>query len=382
MEDKARLTESDLRDLLQRVFRPNPADTGIAVLTDLPEDPGSDLPTWKARRDLAWQWTQTLRAACRDLGFGAELFLYPSVGTNNGDLPMCAWPHREGPLPTSSAPLLAATTVTFDQIFTGHSILIAPTRFSTTAPLKLAAANHGFRAATMPGFTAEMIPALKLDYREIDRRVQRLKALLDRASAAYVRFETPSGTAMLELDLRHRLSHASSGIVTKPGTAGNLPSGEAYIVPYEGERPDDPSRSAGQLPVQFEDEVVLFRIQNNRAVAVESEGPESHQQARYLAREPAYGNLAELGLGVLSDFGLRPIGQILLDEKLGLHIAFGRSDHFGGQVGSKDFSSPSATVHIDRVYLRETQPLVQVRSVMLQMPDGEAVTLIRDQQYV
>ena len=55
----------------------------------------------------------------------------------------------------------------------------------------------------------------------------------------------------------------------------------------------------------------------------------------------------ELGLGVLAAFGVKPIGKVLLDEKLGLHIAFGRSEHFGGRVGPGNFSSPDAVIHID-----------------------------------
>ncbi|MEM7351217.1 MAG: hypothetical protein AAF657_10450 [Acidobacteriota bacterium] len=382
MQNHSTLSDNELRNLIRRVFRPTPSDTRIAVLTDLPEMPTDDLPDWRQRRELALDWTLRLRRATADLGLGgADLYLYPNVGSNNADLPPSAWPHLEGSLPAGSNDLARATAQPFEQIFTDHSILLAPTRYSTTAPLKLAAARHGFRAATMPGFSPAMIPALRLDYTEVDRRVQRLKSLLDRAVSAYFRFETDSGTAMLELDLRHRKAHASSGLVTRPGTAGNLPSGEAYIVPYEGEQPGDASRSAGILPVQMGNEVVLFRIAANRAIGVDSDGPKSREQARYLAREPAYGNLAELGLGVLDDFGIQPIGTILLDEKLGLHIAFGRSDHFGGQVGVAQFSSPAAAIHHDWVYLHQTQPLVQVRSLVLEMADGDSIPLMRDQAY-
>ncbi len=377
----ASLTGAELGALVQRVFGPTARDTAIAVLTDLPETAAADLAAWRQRREMAWEWARHLQGQRTTLGLETHLYLYPSVGMNNADLPPSAWPHLGGSLPVSAAALAVATAEPLESIYSGHSILVAPTQFSTTAPLKIAARQYGFRAATMPGFGAAMIPALKLDYVEIDRRVRRLKTLLDQATAAYFRFETDSGSAMLELDLRYRTAHASSGLLREPGTAGNLPSGETYIVPYEGERPGDPSRSAGVLPVQLGDEVVLFQIEANRAVSVLSEGEESRKQAAYLAREPAYGNLAELGLGVLADFGIRPIGEILIDEKLGLHIAFGRSDHFGGQIGAAQFSSPSAVVHIDRVYLRETQPRVQVRSIVLEMPGAETLPLMRDQQY-
>ncbi len=366
------LTDSELRALVQRVFQPTDRDTRVAVLADLPATEADDRPSWGQRREMAWDWAQRL---------DADLYLYPAVGVNNADLPASAWPHRHGPLPATSAGLRAATAEPFASLFAAHSIVIAPTEFSTTAPLKIAARQYGFRAATMPRFSPAMIPALKLDYVEVDRRVRRLKNLLDRASAAYFRFETDDGASMLEIDLRHRTAHASSGLLQEPGTAGNLPSGEAYIVPYEGERRGDPSRSAGILPVQLGDEIVSYRIENNRAVEVLSDGERSRAERAYLASEPAYGNLAELGLGVLGDFGVEPIGEILLDEKLGLHIAFGRSDHFGGQVGPAQFSSSSAAVHIDRVYLTATQPRIQVRSMVLQMQGDESLPLMRDQRY-
>ncbi|HYN43562.1 MAG TPA: hypothetical protein VE129_17425, partial [Thermoanaerobaculia bacterium] len=80
-------------------------------------------------------------------------------------------------------------------------------------------------------------------------------------------------------------------------------------------------------------------------------------------------------------FGVKPIGEILLDEKLGLHLAFGRSDHFGGQVGPKDFSGPEAVIHIDRVYVPETQPDVLPQSVDLHFEDGTTLALMRDGEF-
>eukprot|EP00727_Mastigamoeba_balamuthi_P011766 m51a1_g7211 hypothetical protein (274) ;mRNA; r:228038-228859 len=268
-----------------------------------------------------------------------------------------------------------------NEVFDTHSILIAVTKFSSTAPLKVAARQHAMRAATMPGFSAAMVPALRLDYTEINRRVHILKAHLDKADGADFVFRTPAGEDRLHLDLRHRTAHASGGLLPDNGVAGNLPSGEAYIVPYEGEQPGDASRSSGVLPVQFGSEVVRYRIERNKAVEVVTEGEQSAREAEHLRREPAYGNLAELGLGVLGPFGVKPVGAVLLDEKLGLHIAFGRSEHFGGQVGPSDFSTPDAVIHIDRVYVRETQPDVVAASVVLTMADGSKLDLMRDNDY-
>jgi hypothetical protein len=128
--------------------------------------------------------------------------------------------------------------------------------------------------------------------------------------------------------------------------------------------------------------VVLFRVHKNRAVEVLSDGPVSVAQSELLQREPAYGNLAELGLGVLGDFGVEPVGEVLLDEKLGLHIAFGRSEHFGGQVGPGDFSRPEAVVHQDHVYIHAMQPRVEVALANLVGTGGKRTTLMREGRYV
>jgi len=333
---------------------------------------------------MAAGWTEDLRSHSEQTGIEVDLYLYRNVGLNNADLPPQAHLHTGGSLPVSVDHLRPSRGEPFAQIFARHSMIIAPTQFSATAPLKLAAREHQFRAATMPGFGPSMVPALRLDYGEVNRRVCLFKELLDRAELAALSFvvedvdqEQELG---LKLDLRWRTAYASGGLLHEPGTAGNLPSGEAYIVPYEGET--EPSRSAGRLPVQFGDEVVVYEVQGNRAVRVTGHGAMARREAELLAAEPAYGNLAELGLGVLTDFGIQPTGEILLDEKLGLHIAFGRSDHFGGQVGASDFSRPEAVVHIDRVYLRATQPRVRVASVELHNPDGTKVALIENDRYV
>ena len=377
-----RLTAGELVALVRRVFAPTPEDRRLAILIDLPDAEVPDQPAWRARRELAREWSDTLADQAQDLGLEAvDLVLYRNVHANNADLPATAVVHEGGPLPTDAAGM-KGTPLPFDELFRTYRILIAPTQFSATAPLKMAARAHGFRAATMPGFSASMIPALRLDYGVIGRRCERFKKLLDDAVRCDLVFAVGDRRHELTLDLRHRTATASGGVFPNPGTAGNVPSGETYIVPYEGEHAGDPSGTRGELPVQLGDEVVLYRVEANRAVEVLSQGPTSAAEARRLADEPAYGNLAELGLGVLADFGLQPTGELLLDEKLGLHIAFGRSEHFGGRVGPKDFSAPGKVVHIDRVYTDSIQPRVLVAAAVLTTSDGRKLDLMRDGRYV
>jgi len=379
---RSELTGEELTALVQRVFQPRENDRALAILADLPDQTAPDNQAWKERRELALSWSRALAAAKAVHGLDVGLYLYRNVRSNNADLPENAWRHAGARLPDSADELRPGEAEPFVQVLAANPLVLAPTEFSATAPLKLLSKKLGFRAATMPGFGPAMVPALRLDYQEINRRVARLKGLLDRAKAAALEFRVDGWQAFsLRLDLRHRTAHASGGLLPDPGTAGNLPSGEAYIVPYEGELVGSPSATAGTLPVQIEDEIVLYRVVGNRAVEVVSDGPQSRREAEHLRKEPAYGNLAELGLGVLGDFGIAPIGEVLLDEKLGLHIAFGRSDHFGGQIGPGHFSSPEEVVHQDRVYVSGVQPRVIVARADLEMEDGKSLELMRDGGY-
>jgi leucyl aminopeptidase (aminopeptidase T) len=256
------------------------------------------------------------------------------------------------------------------------------TELSATAPLKVLARSLGFRGATLPGFSREMMQSLLLDYEAIDVRVRAVKSLLDRAVGATIRLSARGEAHELYLDLRHRTGHASGGLMREPSVVGNLPSGEAYIVPYEGERAGEPSTSEGTLPVQFNDEIVVFDIRENRATAARGSGPASQAEHRKLLDEPAYGNIAELGIGILGELGVQAIGRTLLDEKLGLHIAFGQSDHFGGVTGPASFRNQRNIVHIDWVYVPSVQRDIKVESVRLTFEDGSTHDLFRGQQLV
>lgn len=375
-----RLSGDELVALVKRVFRPREHEAGLAILVDLPDILIPDNKDWTTRREIAADWLVKLSEREAELGLKANLVFYRNTHVNNGDLPECCWVYSGGLLPRMAEELDPEQSISFAELFAGTPILLVPSQFSATAPLKMAAKKYPIRAATMGGFCEGMIPALRLDYTEVNRRVAYFQDRLDRASGADFVFSHPGGEATLHLDLRFRNAHGSGGLLPNPGVAGNLPSGEAYIVPFEGET--EPSRSAGVLPVQFGNEVVCYRIEGNKAVQVLTEGPASRTEAEHLVKEPAYGNIAELGLGVLAAFGVKPIGKVLLDEKLGLHIAFGRSEHFGGQVGPDAFSSPNAVIHIDRVYVPETQPDVMVKRLDLVMDGGELLPLMRDGQYI
>ena len=51
-------------------------------------------------------------------------------------------------------------------------------------------------------------------------------------------------------------------------------------------------------------------------------------------------------------------------------------------VGVKDFSSPEKVVHIDRIFIKDTQPKVSVRKVALTYEDGSTKTIMENDRYL
>jgi hypothetical protein len=373
------LTFDQLAALLDSVFALREEERWLTIMVDLPDDRVPDNARWNDRRAIAGEWFRTLHAGRDRLPFDdVACCVYPNVGSNNNDLPdsvvVARGPDEYDRLPEGSA-------LPLDTVLRSSSVVLALTEMSATAPLKLLARQHGFRGATLPGFMRVMIPVLALDYEKVDARVREFSDRMNRAEGFAVALEADGRRYDSYFDLRFRNGHASGGLMRDAGTVGNLPSGEAYIVPYEGERNGEPSRTAGELPVQFGDQIVVYRLEGNRAVEVTSTGPRSDEERQRLAEEPAYGNMAEVGIGVLGEWGVQAVGSTLLDEKLGLHIAFGRSDHFGGVTSPASFNDRNRVVHIDRVYVESVQPLVRVAEAAFVYPGDERETIIRDDRY-
>lgn len=376
-----KLSGDELIALISSVFPRFDNDRKLGILVDIPRNDSQDNVDWQKRREICKNWFDELREAAGSLGLEQiDLIAYPDVKSNNAELPDSGY-IITGELPEKESGLNENGVRTqFSEIFKDHQLFLAPTEYSTTAPLKNSAKEYGFRAATMPGFSDKMIPALRIDYNEVFRRVELIKNLLDPASKAEVIFIVDDvNEYVMDFDLRFRKSHMSSGRFPDRSTAGNLPSGETYIVPYEGE--GEKSGTNGTLPVQIGNDVLFYSIIENNAVEVLGAGESLKFETDFLNNEPAYGNMAELGFGVLGDFGLEPINEILLDEKLGFHVAFGRSDHFGGIISPDKFSAPDKVIHLDRVYIPKMQPRVSVRSIILHFPDRDPELIFENGNY-
>ncbi len=302
-----------IQKILNQVFNYKKGDNVVFIYDLL--DNGDE--NYEFRVKLAKKWHSELE--------DAVLAEYKATGQNNGDFP----------------PVCIANQVemSFDELFSGADIVIALTEYSATAPLYQFSIKHGFRAASMPGFNEKMMPAMEIDLAEIKYKVGVIYNLLDNADDIRIVFDD----AVLYLDLRGSKPEKDDGTFEDTNII-NLPTGEAFVVPKEYE-----SNTSGELII----EGVRYQIENNRIISASEET----ELMKKIRKDPVIGNIAEAGFGVLGAYGLEPIGRVLLDEKLGLHIALGRSEHLGGKVSPKDFKDPNTVWHQDYVYLNGIKEL-------------------------
>lgn len=356
----------DIKKLLIDVFGPEEGEK-VTVVVDVPREGVPDNDGWQARREMASAWRDTLLELGGETGFEVNpLVEFPATGGNNADLP--------------STGQMGGVEIDLMETLGSSTLVLAMTEFSATAPLAfLADANEDFRAASMPGVEKRMEgTALAADYSRVAARCAAIEDVMRGAVLCDVIFST--GHRCL-FDLRHRSAEKDDGFLPR-GKEGdriiNLPSGETFVVPYEGELEAVPSWTAGTIPVMEEGEMVLFHVAANQVVMVEGDGSVAERYATFFDEDPARANIAEVAFGVNDKAEVT--GCVLEDEKAGFHWAFGRSDHLGGVVGVEDFVSPETVVHQDIVYA-DGNP-IQVEHAVLVHPDGRRVAVIEDTKYL
>ncbi len=360
----------DLEKFLVDVFAPV-AGERVAVVVDLPTPEVPDNPAWRERREMAAAWREGLVRLGARIGFETlPLVSYAATGRSGDDFP------AEG--------ASGGAAVSMGAILDGTSLLLALTEFSMTAALcdvcKRRPGADVFRAASMPGVQKWMeTTSLAADYGEVARRCRLLKEAFLQADHGEVEFST--GHRCL-FDLRHRVCEADDGYLHRDKNDDipviNLPSGETFQVPYEGEIADDPSRTRGELPVHEDGETIVFRVEANRIVEVAGQGPAARRYREFFAVDPARANVAEMAFGCNDE--AKVTGNVLEDEKAGFHWAYGRSDHLGGRVGVAQFASPANLVHQDIVYAAQSP--ISVSRADLVEASGRRIGVIRDGAYV
>jgi len=354
----------DLKRLLTGVFEVERGEE-VVVACDVPHGSLADSPAWRERREMAAEWRAAFDSLAVDGGFAVlPLLEYPATGVHGADL--------------SAEGTLGGDPVEIDAVLLSTTLAVFLTQYSATAALDgYCRRKEDFRAASLPGLERRMEnTALDADYREVARRCRILDEAMRGADELTVKFS--SGEACI-FDLRFRHPEVDDGFLPrfKPGDRViNLPSGETFIVPYEGERPHETSRTAGELPVVSEGEHVVLQVEENRIVRVRGDGPGAERFRKIFAADPARANIAEVAFGC-NDRAV-VTGSVLEDEKAGFHWAYGRSDHLGGTVGVSAFLRPDTVVHQDIVYAKGNA--IQVAEATLIGSRGP-VTIIHNGAY-
>lgn len=327
----------NLEKLFVDVFNPQ-AGENVLVMVDLPHEESLDNAAWMERREMAEEWHEAISLLESRYGFHVfPIYIYPATGAHNGPLPV------EGEMGAEKLPL--------EEVLSDSNIVLAMTEYSATAPLiKYTEKFSQLRVASMPMVSPRMEQsALTADYAVISQKGEILAHKLNLAVGAKVRFSTGHE---LYIDLRFRTAEVDGGKIHS-GQDGarviNLPSGESYIAPYEGELQGNPSLTAGTIPVLCGENDALITVEENLAVDVQGDLNCANEIRDFFDVDEARRNIAELGFG-LNDQAIIT-GNVLEDEKVwGIHLAVGRSDHIGGVVGVEAFSSPDYVVHKDIVY--------------------------------
>jgi leucyl aminopeptidase (aminopeptidase T) len=209
--------------------------------------------------------------------------------------------------------------------------------------------------------------ALKANYAEVQKYVTAIARMLNDAVGSEILFSTGD---TLYVDLRNRVAFADKGDCRKTGQFINFPSGEACAPPYEA-APEEfgefgRSRTVGILPARYNEELVKYVIKNNKIVEIIGHGKKAEEMRTFFTENDTRRNIAELGIGCNPKAVVT--GNVLEDEKAGLHIAYGMSTHLGGKVKSD--------MHMDIVYAKGCP--IEGTTVTLINADGTKTELIRD----
>ena len=355
----------DFCKLFEDVFQPQSGET-VTFMVDNPHDNISGHAVWDDRNKLAFEWQGALNKASNRWGIKVNsLIEYSATGGHNIDLPEMG--------------IMNGDLVKLADVIMCSTIIISMPQFSATAPLiKYTERNKKLRIASMPLVERRMQETgLAADYKEISRRCTVMQPLFNDAIGGEVEFSTGHHCYF---DLRFREAHKDDGILSFESVMGggrplsNLPAGETYQAPYEGEKQGISSETLGELPIKRGNELIVLTVEQNKIVKVSGDGKFADEMRSCFEVDDARRNIAEFAIGCNDKAAVT--GNILEDEKAGFHWAYGRSEHIGGTVDVKSFKDPANVVHNDVIYACKS-PII-AKTVKLIFEDGRTTTIVKD----
>jgi leucyl aminopeptidase (aminopeptidase T) len=242
-----------------------------------------------------------------------------------------------------------------------YDVILAITTYSIShTDARESATKIGVRIASMPSVLPEMFydgGSMTADYVKIASETKRLVKILNNTSL--IRISTETGTNLF-FNVKGRKGLSDTGILNSRGDWGNLPAGEAYIVPKEGTANGVVIIEAGWFPDLKRKMKLIFESGN--LVKIEQGGEVRKTLISMIhpkSKVSSYSTrrcLAEFGIGTNPKATRRD--NILEAEKIRgtIHIAIGDNSHMGGLNKAdlhQDFVIRSPTVKMDnRTVLR------------------------------
>lgn len=242
-------------------------------------------------------------------------------------------------------------------------VVVALANNSTSHTRFRALANAaGCRFASLPHFDPDMFfGSMQVDWHALKLRTDRLVDALK--GAVELRLSTPNGTRMT-FGCVGRSAAGDDGMLTAPGSFGNLPAGEVYLAPQEG-------TSSGVMVLEYAPcrklgSAVRLTVKNGEAVDVEGDDPLVDMLRRAFAADAKVRNIAEVGIGT-NDRATRPDNILEAEKILGtVHVALGDNSGFGGTV--------QVPFHEDYIFFRPSLSAVFADGTERELlEDGEAV---------
>ncbi|WP_246560635.1 aminopeptidase [Geobacter grbiciae] len=348
----------------------------VLVFSDTIRIDEAPIPSERNRRERLLQVAEEA-ARFAETTYGRTDFVsFPATAASGAEPPETLWRSAfgNGIVDTLAAegilPRLLAKEATADDVERSRVLILASRRDVVDVVVALAnnSTSHtrfrslvnaaGGRFASLPHFDPEMFfTSMQIDWHALAERTKQLAAAVNEATEILI--ETPNGTRM-RIGKMGRQAEGDDGLLTAPGSFGNLPAGEVYLAPLEG-------TSEGVMVLEYGptrklSSPVELIVRNGIVTDIRGDEPHREWLERRFAENGKNRNIAELGIGT-NDRATRPDNILEAEKILGtIHIALGDNSGFGGTV--------QAPFHEDYVFYRPTLTAVTA--------DGSPTVLLRD----
>lgn len=221
--------------------------------------------------------------------------------------------------------------------------------------------EFGCRYASMPMLTESVLTGpMHADWGEVAKRTAAVYDIL--VDSKVLRLKCPSGTDLMLTAGTQATIHKDDGDLSGSGAIGNLPAGEAYLVPGTAKG----VLTLTSAPQLAHIERTHVEIDDGRVVGFREDTPYARFLTEKFERDLEMRNIAELGVG--TNRWAQDVSSMIEGEKIQgtVHIAIGTDAAMGGQV--------EASEHLDYIIVGPT--------LVAELGNGAEVTIVEQGRLV